>query len=84
MYLSMKLSSEKQGIEIVEEGLLDSGATEKFIDQSFVKQKGLKTKLLDQPIKVFNVDGTPNKKGTIKSYKTWTSKYTDEPEESDY
>ena len=64
----MKLLSEKQGIEIVEEGLLDSGATEKFIDQNFSKQNGLKTRPLEHPIKVFNVDGTPNKKGTIKSY----------------
>ena len=69
MYLTMKLSSEKQkGIEIVEEGLLDSGATEKFIDQNFAKSKGLKTKLLKTPIKVYNVDGTPNKRGTIRSY----------------
>ena len=42
MYVTMKkkLSSEKQkGIEIIEEGLLDSGATEKFIDQNFAKSK---------------------------------------------
>ena len=65
----MKLSSEQQkGIEIVEEGLLDSGATEKFIDQNFAKAKGLKTKPLAKPIKVYNVDGTPNKRGTIRSY----------------
>ena len=65
----MKLSSEKQkGIEIVEEGLLDSGATEKFIDQNFAKSKGLKAKLLKTPLKVYNVDSTPNKRGTIRSY----------------
>ena len=65
----MRLSSEKQkGIEIVEEGLLDSGATEKFIDQNYARRKGLKMKLLKTPIKVYNVDGTPNKRGTIKSY----------------
>ena len=62
MYLTMKLSSEKQkGIEIVEEGLLDSGATKKFIDQNFTKSIGLKAKLLKTPLKVYNVDGTPNK-----------------------
>ena len=59
----MRLSSEKQkGIEIVEEGLLDSGATEKFIDQNYARRKGLKMKLLKTPIKVYNVDGTPNKR----------------------
>jgi hypothetical protein len=40
MYLPMKLLSEKQpGIEIVEEGFLDSGAGGKFIDQNYVKAK---------------------------------------------
>ena len=43
MYLPMKISSEKQtGIEIVEEGFLDCGATGKFIDQNYTKDKGLK------------------------------------------
>ena len=47
----MKLSSEKQkGIEIVKEGLLDSGATEKFIDQNFAKSKGLKAKNTTQSL----------------------------------
>ena len=68
MYLTMRLLSEKQkGIEIVKEGLLDSGATEKFINQNYARRKGLKMKLLKMPIKVYNVDGTPNKRGTIKS-----------------
>ena len=69
MYLTMCLSSEKQkGIEIIEEGLLDRGAIEKFIDQNYARRKGLEMKLLKTPIKVYNVDGTPNKRGTIKSY----------------
>ena len=62
MYLPMKISSEKQpGIEIVEEGFLDCGATGKFIDQNYTKDKGLKTEPLKEPIKVYNVDGTLNK-----------------------
>ena len=40
----------------------------KFIDQNYVKTIGVKTKTLDKPIKVYNVDGTPNKQGTIKKY----------------
>ena len=44
MYLPMKISSERQkGIEIVKEGFLDCGATGKFIDQHYTKDKGLKT-----------------------------------------
>ena len=58
----MKISSEKQkGIEIIEEGFLYCGATGKFIDQNYAKDKGLKTETLDQPVKVYNVDGTLNK-----------------------
>jgi hypothetical protein len=69
MYLPMKLSSEKQKeVEIVEEGFLDCGATGKFIDQNYAKAKGIELEKLDQPIKVYNVDGTPNKKGTIRQY----------------
>ena len=65
----MKISSEKQtGIEIVEEGFLDCGATGKFIDQNYAKYKGLKTEPLKEPIKVYNVDGTLNKRGTIRQY----------------
>jgi len=45
--------------------LLDSGATGLFIDRAFVHQNGLKTRTLDQPIKVYNVDGTLNQGGSI-------------------
>ena len=62
MYLPMKLSSETQkGIEIVEEGFLDCGATGKFIDQKYTKAHGLETKLLRTLIRAYNMDGTPNK-----------------------
>ena len=62
----MKLTSEKQPeMEIVEEGFLDCGAGGKFIDQNFVKRKGIKVEALKEPIQVYNVDGTPNKQGTI-------------------
>ena len=65
----MKISSEQRPeIEIVEEGLLDCGATGKFIDQNYVKANQWKTKPLKKLIQVFNVDGTQNKRGTIKSY----------------
>jgi hypothetical protein len=38
IYLPIKISSEKQeGIEIVEEGFLDCGATGKFIDQNYAR-----------------------------------------------
>src|SRR6202044_2515306 len=69
MNLPMKLSSEKQKeIEIVEEGFLDCGAGGKFINQNYARNKGIKLNALREPIRVYNVDGTPNKRGTIQYY----------------
>jgi hypothetical protein len=48
--------------------LLDTGAGGKFINQNFVQNQKIETKELKYPIKVFNVDGTPNKQGTIMKY----------------
>ena len=46
--------------------LIDCSAGGLFIDQNFAKK--FKTENLKELIKVFNVDGTKNKKGMIKSY----------------
>ncbi len=45
--------------------LLDSGATQNFIDHATVARLRLGTKKLDIPQPVFNVDGTLNRHGTI-------------------
>ena len=59
MNLPIKLSSEKQKeIEIVE-GFLDCGAGGKFINQNYTRMKGIKMEALKEPIRVYNVDGTP-------------------------
>jgi Retroviral aspartyl protease len=47
---------------------LDTGAGGKFIDQNFVQNQKIETKELKYSIEVFNVDGTPNKRGTITKY----------------
>ena len=61
MYLPIKILSEKQrGIEIVEEGFLDCGATGNFIDQNYAKANGLEIERLEKPLKVYNMDGTHN------------------------
>jgi len=48
-----------------ESALLDSGATESFIDSETVKRLRLGTKKLEFQRPVYNVDGTENKHGTI-------------------
>jgi len=45
--------------------LLDTGATDNFIDQTTVDKLRLGTKRLPYARKVFNVDGTLNRSGTI-------------------
>ena len=60
MTLSIKMSGEnlgqKETIETI--ALLDTGAGKKFIDQENQK---IRTKELEHPIQVYNVDGTLNK-----------------------
>jgi hypothetical protein len=48
--------------------LLDSGATENFISYSTWKQLGIGRQELNEPIIVYNVDRTENKKGKIIHY----------------
>jgi predicted aspartyl protease len=48
--------------------VLDTGAGGKFINQNFVRNQKIETKELEYPIEVFNVNGTPNKWGTITEY----------------
>ena len=68
MYLPIKILSETgKQIEIVE-ALLDSGASGKFIDQDYTQKIHAERKNLKRPIQVYNMDGTPNKKGTITQY----------------
>ena len=48
--------------------LLDSGATENFINIDYAKKMGLPIRRLLYERKLFNVDGTPNKAGALKYY----------------
>ena len=69
MTLSIEISGKNLGQKTVKTTtLLDTGAGGKFIDQDFVWNQKIKTKDLEHPIEVFNVDGTPNKRGTIMKY----------------
>ena len=50
------------------ETLIDSGAGGKFIDQNYARTLALPLQNLTKPTPALNVDGTLNKKGTIKHY----------------
>jgi hypothetical protein len=53
-----------------EEALVDSGATDNFMDQRMAQQLGIGTRKLEEPRRVFNVDGTENKAGLLTEYCT--------------
>jgi hypothetical protein len=48
--------------------LLDSGATENFMSLQYAKYLHLPIKVLKEPRKLFNVDGTQNRAGDLKFY----------------
>ena len=48
--------------------LVDSGATENFMNLSYTRWLKLPIQALQQPRKIFNVDGTTNKSGELKYF----------------
>ena len=48
--------------------LLDSGATENFIDKEVAQRLNIPSRRLENPRPVYNVDGTPNRSGHITHY----------------
>src|ERR1700678_2389691 len=59
---------DQSGKTIETPALVDSGAGGKFIDQNFARNSKMDIYNLEQPMKALNVDGTENKRGTIKQY----------------
>ena len=48
--------------------LVDSGATDNFIDPRFITRLGLGTRDLKRPRKIWNIDGTNNQAGMLTKY----------------
>src|ERR1700678_3076153 len=57
---------DQSGKTVVTPALVDSGAGGKFIDQNFARNFKMDIYNLEKPMKALNVDGTENKRGTIK------------------
>ena len=51
-----------------EVALVDSGATENFIDQETVKKLKLGSKKLNEPVRLRNIDGTYNQSESVMHY----------------
>ena len=63
--LPVILESELSKEEVGTMALVDSGAGGNFIDATFARMMKMDRTPLDAPLKVYNVDGTRNKIGTI-------------------
>src|ERR1700678_3866239 len=59
---------DQSGKTVETPALVDSGAGGKFIDQNFARNSKMDIYNLERPMKALNVDGTENKRGTIKQY----------------
>jgi len=68
MTILIKISEKFEKENVNTPRLLDSRAGGKFIDQNYARKSGFKIQQLEQPLKAFNVDGTENKRGTVKSF----------------
>ena len=66
MTIPIKITTVSGGKAIETLAMINCGAGGKLIDQNYAQQFDVKK--LDQPHRVYNVDGTENKKGMIKSY----------------
>ena len=54
--------------KVAEQALLDSGATDNFVDQRTIKCLNIPTQRLDRPHILYNVDKTKNRSGHITDY----------------
>jgi hypothetical protein len=54
--------------------LLDSGATENFMNIRYAQRTGLPIRRLTEERRLFNVDGTQNKAGSLKYFTDITTK----------
>ena len=66
--INMPFSFQSAHATAEEVALLDSGATENFIDQESWERMGIGRRPLIKPIKIYNVDGTENKQGDMTHY----------------
>ena len=67
MHLPIKVGTDT-GKDIETKALLNSGMGGVFVSHEFTEKSGLRTSPLKRSISVRNVDGTPNKRGTISHY----------------
>lgn len=66
LHLPLEIESTDNALKLALDGLVDCGATGDFIDSDYVADRGIPVRRLNQPIPVYNVDGSPNEAGSIR------------------
>jgi predicted aspartyl protease len=68
--MPLSFTAPTNGLTFRTRALLDSGATDSFIDRGMIEKYGLEVETLEKPIPVYNADGGRNKLGDITGYVT--------------
>jgi predicted aspartyl protease len=68
--MPLSFTAPTSGLMFSTRALLDSGATDSFIDKGMIEKHGLEVETLEKPIPVYNADGGRNKLGDITGYVT--------------
>lgn len=63
VHIPVLLTGKMRHKEVV--AMVDSGATNTFINRRFIRENHIATRKLKHPIFLFNIDGTENKDGSI-------------------
>ena len=66
--MTVRFYAHSENGQTVGEALVDSGATENFMQISYAKKLRLPIQDMLEPEMVWNIDETPNKMGAIKQY----------------
>ena len=80
--LKIELQTTDTGETKSARALLDSGATGMFIGREYVKENNFDTQKLSRPIPLRNVEGTPNKTGSVTEVVRLILKYKNHSEKA--
>ena len=68
IYIKINIQNQNRSLNVDETALANTGASGLFIDEQYANYMNLKKLTLNEPLIVYNVDRTLNRKGTITHY----------------
>jgi len=82
--LPITLQTTDTGDLISDTGLVDSGASGRFIDHGFAANHKLTLRRLQRPIPIYNIDGTLNEHGSVHEIADVILRYKDHTEHTQF